>query len=212
MPSHVALALGVIVTVSAETAPPPLPFADWSWTAKVGTQPAANLTMGPFRVTLEMTTLDEVRAAVGGEIHGRGDAAGGLRWLCYRLDGRSTHQRLWLQSGGETPGRARLITGITATLMPERADPRATRDCPPIPVTLLPVSFDNGVWLGTPEATVVAKFGAPPGTLGSWSGYRYSRKGDGSCQPGGFDVLNSLQWQSSRGVIDTLNAVQASRC
>jgi len=201
------------MTVSAANPPPTLPFSDWSWTAEVGTQPAANLTMGQFRIALEMTTLDEVRVAVGGEIHVQGDAAdGGVRWLCYRLDGRSTHQRLWLRSGGETAGRQRLVTEITALVLPPRADPRATRDCPAIPVTLLPVSFDNGLWLGTPVATVMAKFGAPPGTLGSWSGYRYSRKGDGSCKPGGFDVLNSLQWQSTRGVIDTLNAGQASRC
>lgn len=200
------------VAAAHEPPPPQLPFDDLAWAAKVGTQPAANLTMGGLHVSFERTALGDVAAAAGGAIAHRGDAGNTLRWLCYSLDGRATRQRLWLQSSGEMGGREQLVTAITATAVRRGRSRGGDRRCPPIAVIYLPVSFDNGIWLGMRVASLVAKFGAPPGTLGSWSGYRYQRKGDGTCKPGGFDVLNSLQWRSAGGVVEMLNAGQVSSC
>jgi hypothetical protein len=168
--------------------------------------------MGGLHLSFERTPLGDVAAAVGGVIEQQGDAGNSVRWLCYRLDGRRRPQHLWLQSSGEMGGPQHLITAITATVVKSRTVRAADRDCPPLSVSYLPVSFDNGIWLGMPAASLVAKFGVAPGTLGTWSGYRYQRKGDGTCRPGGFDLLNSLQWRSAGGVVETLNAGQVSSC
>ena len=210
-------ASGAAADTSGDAPPPPLPpFEDLGWTAKVATQPAARLTLGQFQVIFERTQLGEVAAAAGGAIAHRGDAGNSIRWLCYDLDGRRRRQRIWIVSGGEMGGRDQLITGIVAGVV--KAGPRAphsadlAKACPALPVTLLPVTFNNGVWLGMPVTSLAAMFGAPPGTLGSWSGYRYEHRGDGTCKPNGFDVLNSLQWQSAGGVVTAIDAGQVSSC
>jgi len=162
--------------------------------------------MGEFQISFERTQLGEVVAAAGGVIAHQGDAGNTVRWLCYSLDGRKRHQQVWFLSS-EMGGREQVITGIIAEVVKQ-----SNRACPALPVTLLPVSFNNGIWLGMPAATVTSMFAAPPGTLGSWSGYRYEHKGDGTCKPNGFDVLNSLQWRTVGGGVESISAGQVSSC
>lgn len=208
-----AILLGALVSASpssfAEIAPPSAPFDATTWKATMKRKPSTGLEMGAFRVRFEKTTLDEVRrAAAAGEIAHRGDAGESAYWLCYTTAGITQNERVWLVSHGEMGGSVHYITNISAELVPNGI----TTDCPALPNRLLPLSLDNGLWLGAPAGAVPAKLGAPSHKKGAWQSYGYQGKVPGKCEGGRFDLLAwlLLHFQSSR--INSIQAGQVTSC
>src|SRR6266851_5958284 len=170
---------GFTVLAFGATPPPPLPFEDLDWSARVHREPAAGLTMGRLQVIFEKTPLRKVLQEAGGVIAEEGDAAEHTFWLCYTIVDTKHSERIWLTSNGEMDGPAHEISGVIAQTV---ADGPAA-DCPALPATLRPVSLSNGVWLGTAESRLIGSFGVKPGIKGRWHGYLYSGKRRGQCKP-----------------------------
>ena len=63
-----------------------------------------HLRVSDVDVELEETELTKVKAHLGGEIGGRGDAADSLAWLCYEVPTDSGRTVLWLMSGEMNDG------------------------------------------------------------------------------------------------------------
>lgn len=202
------LILACARAVFAATAPPVLPFDDVDWSARVERKPATGLRMGRIMVNFEKTPLREVMREAGGAIAEQGDGAGRGFWLCYTIVDAAGSQRLWLTSSAEMDGPDHAISGVMA----QRVAQGPTEDCPSLPASSLPVSLSSGVWLGTTESRLIATFGVKPGINGNWRGYLYAGKRRGRCEPGGLDVVNSMEWQATGGVVNLISAGQGTTC
>jgi hypothetical protein len=199
---------GFAVLAFGATAPPPLPFEDLEWSAQVHRKPATGLTMGRLTALFEKTPLSHVLQEAGGVIAESGDAADTL-WLCYTIVDTKHSERIWLTSNGEMDGPAHAISGVIAQTVADGP----TADCPALPATFQPVvSVSNGVWLGTAESRLIGSFGVKPGIKGSWHGYVYSGKRRGRCKPDDSDVVNSIEWTATDGLVDSIMAGQTTSC
>jgi hypothetical protein len=193
---------GSIALASGGTQPSPLPFEDLEWSAQVHRKPATGLTMGRLTVVFEKTFLSDVLQEAGGVITESGDAADHTLWLCYTIVDTKHPERIWLTSNGEMDRPAHAISGVIARNVAEGS----TTDCPALPAALRSVSLSNGIWLGIPELRLVARFGVQPGIRDRWHGYLYAGKRRGECKPDDSDVLNSIEWTATGGVVDLIMA------
>jgi hypothetical protein len=199
---------GFAALASGATLPPPLPFEDLDWSARVHRKPATGLTLGRLTVVFEKTPLSHVLQEAGGVIAESGDAADHTLWLCYTMVDTKHSERIWLTSNGEMDGPAHAISGVIAQNVAEGS----TTDCPALPAALRPVSLSDGEWLGIPESRLVVRFGVQPGIRDRWHGYLYAGKRRGECKPDDSDVLNSIEWTATGGVVDLIMAGQTTSC
>jgi hypothetical protein len=65
----------------------------------------STLLLSGFRVILERTEMEDVRASLGGVIGRRGDGGESVQWLCYYVTGPNGRWGLWLDSGEIDGGR-----------------------------------------------------------------------------------------------------------
>ena len=189
--------------------PPPLPFETMDWPASMKREPTSGVSLGTFRVTFESTTLRDVQqAALAGTVRHTGDAGGGINWLCYTAARRGGVDTIWIISHGEMGGPESSVTSFAASSLIKGT---ARSDCPPLPATLLPVSLDTHVWLGSTAADLQKRLGAASHTEGSWKAYNFQTKVPGDCT-GGYDLLNWLFAESLAGHVSVLYAGQDTSC
>jgi hypothetical protein len=136
---------GFAALASGATLPPPLPFEDLDWSARVHRKPATGLTLGRLTVVFEKTPLSHVLQEAGGVIAESGDAADHTLWLCYTMVDTKHSERIWLTSNGEMDGPAHAISGVIAQNVAEGSK----TDCPALPAALRPVSLSDGEWKRT---------------------------------------------------------------
>jgi hypothetical protein len=169
------------VAFGADTIPPPTWVND-SISATTAHDPVVPFRMGNLEITLEITSLKEVQSIIrAGKIFNHGDASEAVAWLCYTISTSSPKQRLWLSSG--EMGGLTTIDGITALEIPDSVIP--SESCPDLPQRFLPLGFNNGLWLGTPEKTFRKDFGEVKKIKGGRS-YIYIGK------DGEYDVIGSM--------------------
>jgi hypothetical protein len=198
----------IVAATSDAMSPPVIPFDDIDWAAPLTRKPTTGLIMGRLHVMFEKTRLSDVLQEAGGAIAEQGDAGEHVLWLCYTITNKSQTQRLWITSSGEMGGRDHTVSGILAQVVSDGP----TSDCPTLPTALRPVSLSNHLWLGITQTRLVSIFGASPGIRGAWRGYLYQGKLKGSCEPDGFDVLNSIEWTTNDGLLDAIDASQVTSC
>ena len=191
---------------AAATPPPAPPFEDISWAAHVASKPTMGVMLGAASVTLEETPLTDVVRVAGGAIAAPGGAGEHAYSLCYTIVEDQTTVRLWLISDAQGGGPDHKVTEITAQIV----DHGATPDCPALRLSLRPVSFSNGLWIGTGEALAESKFSVSPAIREPWRAYVYLGKLPGEGDPDGFDVLNWLTWKSNGGSLDSIVAGQVT--
>jgi hypothetical protein len=153
-----ALLLVAAPTVFAAnaTAPPPWP-AQKDSPVTLAADPVRPLLLGALRVTLDGSTLADIRTAVGAGVSQRqGKGTDALDWLCYTLTDAAPMQRLWLTSSELSRGR---IDAVVAVDLPEGAT--ALAQCPDLPTRFKPVRFDDGLWLGGVSTELRKALGIP---------------------------------------------------
>jgi hypothetical protein len=208
------LLLGILVGTAcasfAQTPPPAGPFDAITWKAASKEIPSSGVRMGTLIVRFEKTTLDDVRrAASAGDIAHRGDAGESAYWLCYTSVGKTAVERIWVISHGEMGGPEHFVTDVSAQRLPHES---ATADCPALPGNLMPVSLDNGLWLGASEKAATRKLGASSFRKGAWRSWDFQGKVPGDCAGGGFDLSASLLLHFQNGRIDSLEVGQVTSC
>jgi hypothetical protein len=167
--------------------------------------------MGQLDFQYEETTLPEVLTAIDlGHVQHQGDAAGSVYWLCYTAITGSHKAHIWIEASGEMGGAENRITTIAVQRITEH---ESQSDCPVLPKAFMPLSFNNGVWLGVSKATVEKTF--PSGLLRSgqhaFIGYQGKVTDDGHCD-GGYDPLNSLFLTFRAGIVVAIEAGQVTSC
>jgi hypothetical protein len=125
------------------SAPPAWPVVKDSPVTRAA-DPVRPLLLGALRVTLDGSTLADIRRAIGAGIAQRqGQGTDALDWLCYTVSDAAPAQRLWLTSSELSRGR---IDAAVAAELPAGAAP--TAQCPDLPARFKPVRFEDGLWLG----------------------------------------------------------------
>lgn len=215
MDHYLRILLAIVMTVLAGTAladtpPPAQPFNNMSWPALSKNMPTTGLTMGSFKVQFEETTLAMIISAAGsGKIEQQGEAGEHIRWVCYSIDNAKQNERIWIISSGEMGGSVHAITEVGAQVIQPQ---EKNDDCPSLPKSLQPVSFENGIWLGNTQDKALQTLGKPSHQDKSWSIFNYLGKISGNCQPDGFDVMNWFLFKSSNKHLTTIFAGQISSC
>ena len=197
-------------TVLAALPPPETPFKDHNWKAVSNSKPSTGLKMGSFSVQFEKTTLAMVRKAAGrGEIAHQGDAGASIYWLCYTVHSKKQTERIWIVAHGEMGGSEHAVTRISSETVETNEN---EEDCPALPKTLSPVSFDNGLWLGAQKDRALKILGRPSHQKDSWRVFDYASKVPGNCEPDGFDIFNWFEFEIRNGHLDKIHAGQVTSC
>jgi hypothetical protein len=149
--------------------------------------PSSGVRIGKLRISLGSTKI----ADVGIELHNvitthESTGYGGFSWLCFTvLDGRST-SRVWVESDDEMGGTDQAVTGVYATLLASDAKP--TSKCPAVPGSGVPVTFDNGIKLGSSAENLQRVFGSAPRVKDGWWRYMNDSASGAHGSLGEFDV------------------------
>ncbi len=206
-------ALFVLLSMGASAAdPPPEPPTSELAIAHMGS-PVGGVRLGSLHLIFENSTLSDVQRSAAEPLKHRGEAGASIYWVCYTVQAPRA-ERVWILSDGEMGGTEHRITGITATQL---SAARPMPGCPALPPALLPMSLDNGVWLGSTMVDAAAALGAPAGpdhsqaTL-SWHTFRYAGKLPSATCAGGFDLTNDVSLQSEAGRVSALQAGQVTSC
>jgi hypothetical protein len=137
-------------------APPPWPSIKES-PVTLAADPVRPLLLGSLKVTLDGSSLTDIRQAIGAGVSQRqGKGTDSLDWLCYTVADAVPMQRLWLTSSELSRGR---IDAVVAADLPAGAAPNA--QCPDLPPRFKPVRFDDGLWLGGVSAEARKALGIP---------------------------------------------------
>jgi hypothetical protein len=137
-------------------APPPWPSIKES-PVTLAADPVRPLLLGSLKVTLDGSSLTDIRQAIGvGVSQRQGKGTDSLDWLCYTVSDAVPMQRLWLTSSELSRGR---IDAVVAADLPAGA--AATAQCPDLPPRFKPVRFDDGLWLGGVSAEARKALGIP---------------------------------------------------
>jgi len=166
-PSRLSVLLLVAAAAaSADTVvPPPAWPAGQEAPVALAADPVRPLMLGALRVTLDGSTLADVRQAIGaGASQRQGKGTDALDWLCYTVADAAPPQRLWLTSSELSRGR---IDAVVAAELPAGA--AAAPQCPELPPRFRPVRFDDGLWLGGLSAELRKALGVPPRPGASFS-------------------------------------------
>ncbi len=179
------------------------------WPASMKREPTKGIFFGTFRATFESTTLREVQKAASAGVEGHsGEGGERIYWLCYTAPRRGAVDKIWIISHGEMGGPEGRITAFAASRL---ANPTTSSDCPALPASMLPVSIDVYVWLGSSDAELGKHLGAPSHAEGSWKIYNFQTKVPGDCI-GGYDMGNFLFTNTVGGYITSLYAGQVTSC
>lgn len=166
--------------------------------------------MGSFNVKFERTTLNMVVHAVGrGEIAHLGEAGTSVYWLCYTVPRARHIERVWIAADGEMGGEEHAITQITAQEVPSTA---GIEDCPYLPEAVRPLSFSQGVWLGTQENQALNILGRPSHQENRWWVFDFQGSAPGGCGPNGFSVSNWFTFETEGGRLIRIHAGQVTSC
>lgn len=197
--------LGWVTDVAAEP-PPKVALDAITWPALSKEKPTSKLTMGSFSVLYERTTLATIQKEIGsGAISHHGDAAESLYWLCYT--GQS--ERIWIMAHGEMGGSKHRVTSVAAESM-EHAE--ATNDCPVLPSKFQPITFDNDLWLGITEESVLQILGKPSHREDEWLYFDYEEKKPAACKPEDADVSNWVFLKKRQGRVIQIHSGQVTSC
>jgi len=181
------------------SAPPPWPLAKEA-PVSLAADPVRPLLMGGLRVTLDGSTLTDIRQQIGaGERQRQGKGTDALDWLCYTLPDTAPAQRVWLTSSELSRGR---IDAVVATDLPPGVV--ATPQCPDLPARFKPVRFDDGLWLGTMSAELRKSLGVP-----AKGGPTYSGLFQG--QTGNLQMVSSTVMQFRAGRTVTLHVAHSTQ-
>ena len=207
------VALVSIAPIASGEAPPTQPLRSIDWPATMSKEPTKGITLGTFRVQFETTTLSDVqRAIAAGQVaeNSPNNVAAHILWLCYTLPHPGAIARIWILSDPEMGGETHLVTGITVAHVAKGSAPS---DCPSLPSTMQPASFDIPVWVGSSDAAVTAALGPSSHRHGAWSWFNFQTKttADGKCERG-YDLGNWLLTKSVRGHVALLFAGQVTSC
>lgn len=115
----------------------------------VAAEAPASVSLGELKITFTETRLSQIREAVG---TGLVDRHAGLAWLCYTVLQELAAQRFWITSAG-----ALEADSFTSEVL--APDERPSPACPALPARFLPVSMENGIWLGMTLAEIERKVG-----------------------------------------------------
>jgi hypothetical protein len=201
--------LEIAAVAIAATPPPEQPFESRDWPATLSKAPSTGVTLGVLRIQFEQTTLDQVRRqALQGKVAHQGDAGNSIYWLCYTNKREHIAERIWLISNGEMGGRGHAVTSVIVSRVKLAAP---TTDCPALPATMRPASFDSNAWLGSSDRALENAFGSPSHLKESWRSYDFQTKVQGSCD-GGFDRMNWLLTKSQNGKVISIYAGQVTSC
>ena len=156
------LLLGAATAFADTLVPPPAWPAIKDSPVALAADPVRPLLLGALRVTLDGSSLADIRQAIGAGVSQRqGKGTDSLDWLCYTVSDAAPMQRLWLTSSELARGR---IDAVVATDLPAGAA-RRRRNVPTCPPKFKPVRFDDGLWLGgvSPELRKALGIPAKPG-------------------------------------------------
>jgi len=151
------LLLGATAAYADTIVPPPAWPAIKDSPVVLAADPVRPLLLGTLKVTLDGSSLADVRQAIGAGVSQRqGKGTDSLDWLCYTISDASPMQRLWLTSSELSRGR---IDAVVAADLPAGA--AASPQCPDLPPRFKPVRFDDGLWLGGLGADLRKSLGIP---------------------------------------------------
>jgi hypothetical protein len=204
----IAIAVSLQAALSFAGSPPPPRAASDAITVAPTTakDQVRSLQFGEFTALFEKTSLEEIRARLGGNpISHAGDASESIRWLCYSLPG----EIIWLISN-PMGGMQALMQVVAESI--SNSDPRV-QSCSPIPQALRPVSLEFG-WLGISEAELHRRLGQPSGTRSNWQLFFFQGKVSGPYRAPGaetpsnvaYDVLAYVEARLKNGVVSALRA------
>ena len=151
------LLLGATPAFADTIVPPPAWPAIKDSPVALAADPVRPLLLGTLKVTLDGSSLVDVRQAIGAGVSQRqGKGTDSLDWLCYTVSDTAPMQRLWLTSSELARGR---IDAVVAADLPAGAAP--STQCPELPPKFKPVRFDDGLWLGGVSAELRKTLGIP---------------------------------------------------
>jgi len=151
------LLLGATTAYADTIVPPPAWPAIKDSPVVLAADPVRPLLLGTLKVTLDGSSLVDVRQAIGAGVSQRqGKGTDSLDWLCYTISDATPVQRLWLTSSELSRGR---IDAVVAADLPAGAAP--SPQCPDLPPKFKPVRFDDGLWLGGLSADLRKTLGIP---------------------------------------------------
>ncbi len=151
------LLLGATTAFADTVVPPPAWPAIKDSPVALAADPVRPLLLGTLRVTLDGSSLADIRQAVGAGVSQRqGKGTDSLDWLCYTVADAAPMQRLWLTSSELSRGR---VDAVVAIDLPAGAAP--TPQCPDLPARFKPVRFDDGLWLGGVSSELRKTLGIP---------------------------------------------------
>jgi hypothetical protein len=151
------LLLGATTAYADTIVPPPAWPAIKDSPVVLAADPVRPLLLGTLKVTLDGSSLVDVRQAIGAGVSQRqGKGTDSLDWLCYTISDAAPMQRLWLTSSELSRGR---IDAVVAADLPAGAAP--SPQCPDLPPKFKPVRFDDGLWLGGLSADLRKTLGIP---------------------------------------------------
>ena len=149
--------LGATTAFAEPVMPPPAWPSIKDSPVTLAADPVRPLLLGAQRVTLDGSSLADVRKAIGAGVSQRqGKGTDSLDWLCYTVSDTAPMQRLWLTSSELSRGR---IDAVVAADLP--AGSAATTQCPDLPPKFKPVRFDDGLWLGGVSPELRKTLGIP---------------------------------------------------
>ena len=152
------LLLGATTAFADTVVPPPAWPSIKDSPVALAADPVRPLMLGALRVTLDASSLADVRQAIGAGVSQRqGKGTDSLDWLCYTVSDTAPMQRLWLTSSELARGH---VDAVVATDLPAGAAP-ATPQCPDLPARFKPVRFDDGLWLGGVSSELRKALGIP---------------------------------------------------
>ena len=164
------LGLAMLVTagsVAAQDLPvaPPSPLVDpYGGKAMKKAPVVDNFALGGARGQFQVTSLDKVRAAVGGGVVQKVPGQGLFDYLCYDLP--SAGERVWLAVTDEMGNEGDLVDSVTVKPL-QSSDPKS-RTCPALPARFAPVIVDGGVRLGMSRKDIIRVLGQPSLDTGGW--------------------------------------------
>ena len=151
------LCLGAATALADPVAAPPAWPSIKDSPLTLAADPVRPLLLGPLRVTLDGSSLSDIRQAIGAGVSQRqGKGTDSLDWLCYTVSDAAPAQRLWLTSSELSRGR---IDAVVATEL--AAGAVGSAQCPELPTRFRPVRFDDGLWLGGLSADLRKALGIP---------------------------------------------------
>ena len=151
------LLLGATTAFADTIVPPPAWPAIKESPVVLAADPVRPLLLGTLKVTLDGSSLVDVRQTIGAGVSQRqGKGTDSLDWLCYTVSDAAPMQRLWLTSSELSRGR---IDAVVAADLPAGAAP--STQCPDLPPKFKPVRFDDGLWLGGLSAELRKTLGIP---------------------------------------------------